>query len=270
MTLNTMIGQAGTALEAFSRQSSSFDAIDADNPIIARIRSITREAALRHMKPGDRLLELNAGTGLDAFHFATLGIRVLATDAAPGMVARMASKRAARPELPIEVMACSFHEIQRLGDRRVEHVFSNFGGLNCSPSLDQVLRAVDRMLLPGGTCTLVIMPRFSPWEVLSVIKGNFKLAFRRFRRGGTDAHLEGIHFDCHYYSPTYVQRHLGKGYRTIQLRALSLLTPPPHHETIVTRFPRLYRWLDRWEERLAHRWPFRAWGDHFLITLRKT
>ena len=257
------------ALEAFSRQSTSFDEIDADNPIIARMRAISRKAALKHMRAGDRLLELNAGTGLDSLYFAAQGIRVLSTDAAHGMIERIRAKRAENPDLPIEVMDCSFLDLHRLEDRQFHHVFSNFGGLNCTPNLDLVLKGIDRVLLPGGTCTLVIMPHFSPWEVLGIAKGHFRLAFRRFKRGGAQAHLEGIHFDCHYYSSAYVQRHLGRGYRTIQLRALSLLTPPPHHETIVNRFPRLYRWLDRWEERLAHRRPFRAWGDHFLITLRK-
>lgn len=260
---------SSSALVAFSRQSSSFDAIDAANPIIARIRSITRREALALMHPGDHLLELNAGTGIDSFHFAAHGIHVLATDAAPGMIAQLKQKQRAHPELPVAVMECSYLDLDRLGERRFQRVFSNFGGLNCTPYLDRVLQGMDRLLLPGGTCTLVIMPRFSPWEVLGLLKGHFRSAFRRFNKGGTQAHLEGEHFTCHYYSPDQVRRQLGPQYELISLRALSLLTPPPHHDRFTTRYPSLYRSLDHWEERLAHWWPFRNWGDHFLITLRK-
>jgi ubiquinone/menaquinone biosynthesis C-methylase UbiE len=257
------------ALEAFSRQSTSFDEIDADNPIIARMRAISRKAALKHMRAGDRLLELNAGTGLDSLYFAAQGIRVLATDAASGMIQRIQAKREENPGLPMEVMECSFLDLHRLGDRQFQHVFSNFGGLNCTSHLDRVLKGIDRVLLPGGTCTLVIMPHFSPWEVLGFAKGHIRLAFRRFKRGGAQAHLEGVQFRCYYYSPRYVRHHLGPHYDLVKLRAMSLLIPPPHHHRFATDHPGLFRWLDRWEERIAHRWPFRSWGDHFLITLRK-
>lgn len=255
--------------EAFSRQSGAFDAIDAANPLIGRMRELVREAAMRHITRGSTLLELNAGTGIDSFFFAEQGVRVLATDAAPGMVAQLEAKRSARPELRVEVMPCSFLELERLRPRRFDHVFSNFGGLNCTAHLDQVLHGIDGVLSPGGTCTLVIMPRFSPWESAAALKGHFGLALRRWRKGGSPAHLEGVQFTCHYFSPGYVRRHLGAGYEVIDQRALSLVVPPPHMERFPQRRPKLLRSLHRIEEAIAHAWPFRNWGDHFLIILRK-
>ncbi|HRD52341.1 MAG TPA: methyltransferase domain-containing protein [Flavobacteriales bacterium] len=255
--------------EAFSRQSPVFDHIDEGNPIIARMRGIVRTEALRHMRPGETLLELNAGTGIDSFWFAEQGLKVLATDDAPGMVAQLEAKRAANPAKEVEAMHCSFHDLDQLRERRFQHVFSNFGGLNCTDLLDVVLQGIDRVLLPGGTCALVIMPRFSPWEALTLLKGRIRYALRRFRKSGTAARLEGVTFTCYYYSPRYVMRHLGPGYDVIAQRALSLVAPPPHHEHFPQRWPRLHRVLHRLEEGIAHRWPFRLWGDHFLILLRK-
>ncbi|HEX2616819.1 MAG TPA: class I SAM-dependent methyltransferase [Flavobacteriales bacterium] len=263
------LGTTAPATDAFSRQSGVFDAIDAANPLIGRMRALVRAEALKHMKPRDALLELNAGTGIDSFYFAEQGLRVLATDGAEGMVAELQAKQRTHPQLHVDVMACSFLELERLGDRRFDHVFSNFGGLNCTPHLDQALHGIDRVLRPGGTCALVIMPRFSPWELLAVLKGRVGLALRRWRRGGTVAHLEGLTFLCHYFSPRYVRKHLGQGYEVITQRALSLVVPPPHMERFPSRWPRLLRALDRIEEGIAHRWPFRNWGDHYLIILRK-
>ena len=263
-------GEQAAATEAFSRQAPIFDAIDEGNPIIARMRHIVRWEMIPHIeRTGYELLELNAGTGIDSLWFAKGGTRVLATDAAPGMVAQLKAKQAANPDLPLEVMKCSFLELDRLGDRRFDHVFSNFGGLNCTAQLDQVLQGVDRVLRPGGTCALVLMPRFSPWETFAILKGHFRLALRRWRTGGTAAQVETVSFPCFYYSPRFVHKHLGKGYEVISQRALSYFVPPPHMERFPSRWPRLYYLLHELEEATAHRWPFRNGGDHFLIILRK-
>ena len=257
------------ATTAFSAQASAFDRIDAANPLIAWVRDRVRIQALATMRPGDTLLELNAGTGIDSCFFAAQGMQVLATDAAPGMIEQLRLKQAAEPKLPLDVMHCSFLDLERLGDRRFHHVFSNFGGLNCTAHLDEVLRGIDRVLLPNGTCTLVIMPRFSPWELGAALNGNFKLARRRWRRGGAEAVVEGHDFTCHYYGPAHVRRHLGPGYRVIAQRALSFFVPPPHQLDFMKKRPRIFRSLERIEDRLAG-WPIiRNCGDHFVITLRK-
>ena len=260
---------SNAATEAFSRQSAVFDAIDAANPLISWVRDRVREQAIATMHFGDTVLELNAGTGIDSVYFAQQGMNVLATDAASGMIQQLEAKQRAMPTLPLEVGICSFLELHRLGDRRFHHVFSNFGGLNCTDRLDVVLRGIDRVLLPNGTCTLVIMPRFSPWEVMAGLKGNFALARRRWKKTGTSAYLEGLTFTCHYYSPDHVRQHLGPRYRTIAQRGLSLLVPPPHHEGSTSRWPLLFRALSNMENAVAHLPVLRNWGDHFAITLRK-
>jgi ubiquinone/menaquinone biosynthesis C-methylase UbiE len=266
-----MIGaiEQNPALEAFSEQASTFDAIDTANPLIGWVRDRVRRMAMAHMQVGDTLLELNAGTGIDSFHFAANGIHVLATDAATGMIERLKSKQHQEPDLPVEVQECSFLELERVGDRRFDHVFSNFGGLNCTERLDLVLGGIDRVLLPGGTCTLVIMPRFSPWEVGSLLKGNRTLATRRWRRNGTPAQVEGISFTCSYYSPGFVAEKLGGSYTVIAQRALSVIAPPPHAQAFAEHWPRTFRSLAWIEDRIAHLPVIRNWGDHFVITLKK-
>jgi ubiquinone/menaquinone biosynthesis C-methylase UbiE len=255
--------------DAFSAQAPVFDTIDADHPIIAWMRAIARTEALRHMRRGDHLLELNAGTGLDAFHFAAHGIHVTATDGAPGMIAAMQAKQRKQPALPITIAPCTFDQLQQLPDAAFDHVFSNFGGLNCSAHLITVLRQVDRVLRPGGTSTLVIMPRFSPWELAACLRGNFRVGLRRWRSGGAPAMVEDTPFPCYYYSVHDVQRGLGDHHRQLSLRALSFFVPPPHSLRHYQRWPRMMRILHHLEASLADRWPFNSAGDHFLITMKK-
>jgi methylase of polypeptide subunit release factors len=50
------------------------------NPILVWMRGLVRDIYLRNFKRGDRLLELNAGTGADAVFLAGRGIEVFATD----------------------------------------------------------------------------------------------------------------------------------------------------------------------------------------------
>ena len=50
---------------------------------------------------------------------------------------------------------------------------------------------------------LVVMPRVSLWEIGALLKGHFRLAFRRFRPGGVLAQVEegGPTFRTWYFSP---------------------------------------------------------------------
>ncbi len=252
--------------EAFSRQSGEFDAIDEANPLIGWVRERVRSECLDLISPGDRLLELNAGTGIDSVFFAEQGVHVLATDQAPGMLTQLRSKQ--RPGLPLDVKALSFLDLGELKGQQFDHIFSNFGGLNCTDRLDQVLREAYQLLRPGGCLHLVIMPRVCLWELAWVFKGQFRRAFRRLRKGGTMAHLEGVEFPCHYYDPGVVARMVpGLSVRTI--KGLSVFVPPPHMQGKAERWPRLLRFSEQLEKALCDLWPFRAWGDHYLLIVQR-
>ena len=260
--------QEAAVREAFSRQAPVFDALEAGDPLLAWIRQRAQREAIAHMRPGSTLLELNAGTGIDSFYFAAQGIRVTATDNATGMVDRMRARQAMHPELAVEVLERSSLYRDHFGDRRFEHVFGNCGGINCTPQLDRVLNGIDRVLTPGGTCTLVIMPRLSPWEMVEFLRGNFAQAFRRFARDGAMARMEGISFRCWYHSSQAVRNMLPDP-EVLSPMALSFFVPPPHLAPFAAKCPALVRIAKRLEE-LSCRWPLiRSCGDHFLITLRK-
>ncbi|MCC7503534.1 MAG: methyltransferase domain-containing protein [Flavobacteriales bacterium] len=253
--------------EAFSRQSGAFDAIDVANPLIGWVRERVRSECMKFVRPGDRLLELNAGTGIDSVFFAEQGIHVLATDQAPGMLAQLRSKQ--RAGLSLDVKALSFMDLDQLKGQRFDHIFSNFGGLNCTDRLDVVLREAYELLPPGGHMHLVIMPRLCLWELAWSFKGQFRRAFRRLKKGGTMAHLEGVYFPCHYYDPGAVAR-MVPDLQVRVIKGLSVFFPPPHMQGKAERWPRLTRLAERLENRLCTRWPFRSWGDHYLIILERT
>ena len=113
------------------------------------------------------------------------------------------------------------------------------------------------------------MPPVCPWEMLTILKGN-KRAFRRLKRGGTMAHVEGEYFRVWYYSPGYVERAFGAGFERIHLEGLASLAPPPHAaEHFAKRIPRMYAALAHADEALSCLPVFRSCADHFLISVRK-
>jgi ubiquinone/menaquinone biosynthesis C-methylase UbiE len=255
---------------AFSKQSSSFDEADSSNVILQWMRSRIREHVLTLWKPGERILELNAGTGLDAVFFAKKRIYIHATDNASGMLNIIEEKiKTKNLGNKISTQRCSFLELENIKEEKFDHIFSNFGGLNCTDKLSNVIDSFSSLLKPGGTITLVIMPPICPWELLFSLKGNFKLAFRRLKKGGTPSHLEGVEFTTWYYSSSTVKKMFGMHYTILSITGLGIIVPPPFLGNFASNYPRLFRGLIAIENRIAHKTPFNSWADHFIISAKK-
>jgi SAM-dependent methyltransferase len=252
---------------AFSRKADEYDAFGDDHINLARMRRKVYDHVLRYLRPADRLLELNAGTGIDAAFFAGRGHAVHAIDIAPGMIDHLAAKidqQHLSDRLTVQTL--SFTEIDRVEGGPFDYILSNFGGLNCIGDLALVTRHLPQVLRPGGLVTWVIMPPVCPWEMALLLKGHFKLATRRWRRHGTLAHVAGVHFTVTYFTPRQVLIALGPTFRLLRLEGLSVVAPPADRVDFPRRFPRLYRALTRIDDALAPRWPFNHWGDFFMLT----
>jgi SAM-dependent methyltransferase len=250
--------------QAFSRKAGPYDAFAAGHPNLERMRRRVYRHVLRHLRPGDRILEINAGTGIDAAFFASLGYRVHATDIAPGMLAA-ANARRARPGM-LTVEARSFTDLEGTRGAPFDYIFSNFGGLNCIADLRPVAGEMHRILRPGGRLTWTIMPPVCPWDLAFLLRGELRLALRRLKPGGALAHVEGVRFPVHYYTPRQVLAALGPAFRCLDLEGLSIVAPPADRKGFALRHPRLYRWLARADEWLARLPLLRGWGDFFILT----
>lgn len=263
------------AAAAFSKQAVGFDAYDDGNTIIHYKRDRVRGHVLRFLPPGASILELNAGTGIDALFFASQGHRVHATDIAAGMQSKLREKVEARGmshQISTEVRSfTALGELNKKGP--YDLIFSNFAGLNCTGDLEKVLRSFSPLLKPGGQVTLVILPPFSLWEILLVFRGRFKTAFRRLFAGrkGASARVEGIPFRCWYYPVSFVIRTLrAEKFELLDYEGLCTLVPPSYIEHFAERHPRLYPFLRKLEDKWKSKWPWRAIGDYYIVSFRKT
>src|SRR5258708_14295097 len=229
------------AAKGLSKQSLGFDQYDAGNTIIQYKRERVRGHVLQYLPSNSSILELNAGTGEDATYFGRLGHRVHATDIAEGMQQALREK-IVRQELTdrITTELCSFTTLEGLRNKGPSDlIFSNFAGLNCTGELDKVLHSFAPLVRPGGWVTLVILPPFSLWETAMLFRGNFKTAFRRPLSGrkGAPAHVEGVHFRCWYYPPSFVRGALKGSFEQIKLEGLCTIVPPSYIENFVEKHP---------------------------------
>jgi ubiquinone/menaquinone biosynthesis C-methylase UbiE len=257
---------------AFSKQAATFDACNGRNSIIQYKRQRVRELVQKRLSPNSRILELNAGTGEDSIYFASLGHRVHATDIAPGMLDQLGKK--VRAQGLAGKVTCELNSFTRLGDLKAEGpydlIFSNFAGLNCTGQLRQVLHSFKDLLRPKGEVILVLLPPFCLWETFLLFKGKFKTAFRRFfGANGAWSHIEGHHFKCWYYSPSFVIETLKDNFQVEKLEGLCTIVPPSYIEHFSERYPRAFRFLIKKENRYKDAWPWTVMGDYYIVVLRK-
>jgi ubiquinone/menaquinone biosynthesis C-methylase UbiE len=267
------------AARAFSQQAGGFDAYDSGNTINQYKRQRVRKHVLRHLAAGHAgdkdptILELNAGTGIDAAYFASKGFCVHATDIAGGMQEKLREKMQQQGlSDKVTTELCSFTALDMLRQRGpYDLIFSNFAGLNCTGELDKVLRSFAPLVKPGGQVTLVILPGFCLWETLLFLRGKWRTAFRRLVSGrkGTQSRVEEHYFTCWYYSPSYVVRALKDSFDLLSVEGLCTMVPPSYIEQFAEKHPVAWRRLRAMEEKWKERWPWATIGDYYIISFRK-
>jgi SAM-dependent methyltransferase len=278
---------ASTTLKTSFREAP-FDAL-ADSYdqtfTFSRIGRVQREAVTREMdrvfRPGQYVLEINCGTGVDALHLASRGVAVLACDVAPRMieVARQRADRArleSRLRAPIEFRVLAAERIGLLRgascSTQFDGAFSNFAGLNCVAELSAVARDLAVLLKPGARAVLCLFGRLCAWEVLWYLgHGNSGKAFRRLRPGKSLVKLaDDAAVTVRYFSVREVCHGFSPHFRLESWKGVGVAVPPSYMEPWAQRFPmvlNLAAYIDHW----LGRWPLlRAMSDHVLITLERT
>ena len=254
---------------AFGKQSASFDDIYDANPIVGYMRHIIRKEVLSGLHTDDHILEINAGTGTDALFFARLGHSITAVEISPEMV-RIAKEKVLHEhfENQITFINKSFEDVREV-EGTFDYIYSNFGGLNCTPNLLKVVDQLVAKLKPGGKATLTIMPPFTLWEKLYVLKGDFKIANRRKSVGPSIAHIEGEYFNCWYYNPKVLIKSLKGRIKDVSVTGLCIFVPPSFMQNFPGKHPRNFKLLAILDRVVAKLPVFNTIGDYFMISFTR-
>lgn len=264
-----MVNQFEAVNRAFSKQSFHYDREDDGNIVLKDMRAQVYNHVDRFINPNSFILELNAGTGIDALRFVRAGHRVHATDLSDGMIDQIKLKiQQADVTGKLSCQQLSYDQLDKVDKKNFDYVFSNFGGLNCIQDLTLVTRHLPGILKRGAYVSWVIMPPVCAWELLGILKGHGTKAFRRFRKDGVRSHLEGEHFTTYYHSLADARTAFGNSFKLIACEGLAALSPQPHRGDFPVRHPELYRNLRRLDSALRDHFPFNRWADHIIVTFQ--
>ncbi len=257
----------------FDHVAETYDEVFTDSPIGRAQRGAVWRELDRCFQRGQRILELNCGTGVDAVHLAGLGVEVLACDAAPRMI-EIAKRRLNSPGLGAHV---EFRVVatERIAGLEIEGpfdgAFSNFGGLNCVEDLGAVAHDLGRLLRPGATALLCILGRRAAWEIAWYLgHGNPRKALRRFQRGGTTGWLaERVTVKVYYPSVRAVAGSFSPEFRLLRIKGIGVTVPPSYVGALAQRFPRVLRTLTQIDARVSSLPVLRAMADHILFEFQR-
>ena len=242
----------------------------------SKVGQAQRSAVWRELgqtfQPGDRVLEIGCGTGVDACFLAEHGVKVVACDSSPAMI-QVAARRVREMgtnAVDLRLLAAeNLPEIQQ--EAPFDGVFSNFGALNCVEDLQAVGEHLGRMIKPGGTALMCFLGPVCFWEVVwYLLKAKPRKAFRRWHSSSITAQLApDSRLQIRYYGIRSLRRIFAPSLRLRSWRGVGLLVPPSYVELFAKRFPVLLK-LAEWADLLLTRCPvIRGGSDHIIVKLER-
>ena len=266
------------ATAAFDRLAPDYDAL-VSGEAFQQQRRQTQAVFARWIRPGFRVLEIGCGTGLDTEFLAARGARVIACDPSEAMLSR-ARRRVAAAGLGdrVELLVCGLQDLPRFlealhrDDRstgarpaKVDAIVSNFGALNCAPSLEPLGVLGGRHLCPGGVILVGLIGRTCLWEMLYFTARGEAANARRRRAAGVAVPVGGVDVPTFYHRTADVRACLGGAFTRHVSIGIGVAVPPPYLEPRWRRLPRLLRRAAAGADRAMGSWPLvNRLGDHTL------
>lgn len=224
--------------------------------------------------PGEHVLEIGCGTGVDACHLAEMGIRVTACDNSRRMIEQTVRRaELLQKEAFIDAQVLAAENLDDLRAGPFDGAFSNFGALNCVRDPTGLASNLAQLLRPGATALLCWMGPLCLGEVLFYLaRKDSSKAFRRFHRGGVLARLgDGPPVHVMYPSVRALTRAFAPHFRLRSVQGIGIFVPPTYCERWAQRLPRLLRLAEHADEVFGSCPGIRMLADHILLCFeRKT
>jgi SAM-dependent methyltransferase len=232
------------------------------------MRQTLWDAYLRLFRPGQHILDVSCGTGIDAIFLARRGIRVTGIDISPGMIAQLGAKVAQLGLCDqIEAHVLDYASLDNWCDRRFDGMIAAFAGLSTAPDLAPIAATAARLLRPGSPALIHLLNRFSLWECLGLLARRRWTAARQLPHQRERTFPIGGQPVRHYlWWPAEAARAFGPYFEVRSVYALGVLRPPHTARRIP---PSLAVALERLERPLRARRPFANWGRLFALELTR-
>src|ERR1700723_3223874 len=139
--------QAQSAVAPFDAIAGRYDESFTNSMVGAAQRASVWKKLEKAFRPGDSVLEIGCGTGVDACFLAERGVSVLACDSSPAMI-RVAARRVRELGInTVDVRLLAAESLATLQDEApFDGAFSNFAALNCVEDLSALSQNLGRLL----------------------------------------------------------------------------------------------------------------------------
>jgi SAM-dependent methyltransferase len=255
---------------AFDRLAPSYDALAAGEAFRLQ-RQQTHRLLSGWIRPGFRVLEIGCGTGADTAFLAGIGARVVACDPSEEMLSRTRRRLEAAGAVDrVGILSCGLRDLPQYLDA-LDHaegfdaIVSNFGALNCAPSLEPLGVIGRRHLRAGGAIAVGLMGRSCLWETAYfTVRGERDKAVRR-RSATTDVQVAGIAVPTFFHRTADIGAALGDTFARDALIGVGVMVPPPYLEPRWRQVPSVLRRAAAGVDRIAGSWPLiNQLGDHTM------
>jgi SAM-dependent methyltransferase len=258
--------------EAFDDLAPAYDVEVGGTLGAARAKAEAAKLLRALFRPGDAVVDVGCGTGVDACRLARAGVRVVATDPSAGMLRE--TRRRARLSGCEDLVETRQLAASQLGalEGRYDGAYSFFGSLNLEPALDEARDALAALLRPGAPLVVGLVNRRVLWEwtlyplllrfdkPLRKVSGETTMRVSRARERRVAVRM---------YDPPAFAARFADDFELVGLQGCNVFVPPPYLDKYARKLPRLVSLLSRWEDRVQREAPWNAWGYFSILTFRR-
>ena len=199
------------------------------------------------------VLDVTAGTGLDAMHMVERGRRVVACDVSSSMLEQVHLKN---PN--IETCVIDFNVLDF--NREFDGIISTFAGLNTSPDLRPFAKSAAKLLRSGGILFIHLLNR---WPITDIVRHAISprgsVSWQIIRSQQRAVRIGKVWIPHYLYSPrSLYRRTFSEYFRLLRIEGQGILQPIDSNFGVQ---------LNLAEKRLASVFPFHSLGVFFSIEM---
>lgn len=218
------------------------------------------------------ILELNCGTGEDAFYLNQKGYFITATDISEKMIETANRKKEKLSGLPdFSIMDMQNIRTEKTG-KKFNAIVSNFGGINCLKPEDikELALSISVRLNKGEQCILVVMGTGCYWEkIYYFFKKGFRVAANKRKHSPVEVPVENRMVKTWFYKPSELRSLFHQNFNQTHCHPIGLFIPPSYLNNWFSKRKMLLNVLVKMEQLFSFAGFLSNSADHYLIVLER-
>jgi ubiquinone/menaquinone biosynthesis C-methylase UbiE len=255
----------------FDLQARRYTSTILENETSRWMREVTLGLLLKIYKPGQTLLEMGSGTGIETLELLKRGIKIVAIDVSKEMLSELQRRATqSRIENSIQLRHLSSSNVSDLiwdtafPDGGFDGVFSTFGAINLEPDLCKLSKNIRRLVKKKALVTFAVWNRLALSDLLvETLQGDISLLRQRLSGRVRATSESNFSLDVLTYSPKRFASFFSQDFDAKVILGLPMIIPPYQYRKGAGLFVK-FRKLDLAIGRLPI---FRNLGENFVLTM---